>query len=313
MLTRRAELLKQIRRFFDDRNFIEVETPILSHDTVIDRYIEPIRVATQEIGIRDSQSSFWLQTSPEFAMKRLLAAGANAIYQIAHAFRAGEAGPLHNPEFSILEWYRRGDDQLQAIELLGEFACTIFETSAFQKTTYRDVFRQQLNVDGLSDDVLAFSRVAKDAGLDVSSFSGVNDVDQWRNLLLSQCIEPQLGHDFPLIVYDWPASQSALAVCRNEQPPVSERFELYFRGTELANGYHELLDAGELRRRNAAVNSQRVSDGKRPLPKDSRLLAAMESGIEPCSGVAVGVDRLLMVLTGADSIAEVTAFPIGNA
>lgn len=313
MLARRAELLKQIRKFFDDRKFMEVETPLLSHDTVVDRYIEPICVSSKEVGLRDPQSHLWLQTSPEFAMKRVLAAGAQAIYQIAHALRAGESGTRHNPEFSMLEWYRAGDDQQRGIELLGEFACAVFDTETFCKTTYRELFQQFIGIDGLSQDVELFSSAARSIGLDVSAFATVKDVDQWRNLLLSQWIEPKLGHDVPLIVYDWPASQSALAVCRDETPPVAERFELYYRGIELANGYHELLDARELRKRNAVVNSQRISDGKRPLPEESRLLAAMESGIKPCSGVAVGVERLLMVLTGSTSISDVTAFPIDNA
>lgn len=313
MLARRALLLKQIRKFFDDRNFMEVETPLLSHDTVVDRYIEPISVSTKEVGNPDPQSILWLQTSPEFAMKRLLAAGAQAIYQITHAFRAGEAGARHNPEFTMLEWYRAGDDQEQAIKLLGEFACTIFQAETFQKMTYRELFQQVLGIDGLSQNVESYSKAAVSAGLDVSAFDGVIDIDGWRNLLLSEAIQPGLGHDVPVVVYDWPASQSALAVCRDEQPPVAERFELYYRGAELANGYHELLDANELRRRNSLVNSQRMSDSKRPLPEESRLLTAMESGIEPCSGVAVGVDRLLMVLTNSTSIADVMAFPIDNA
>ena len=195
-------------------------------------------------------------------MKRILAAGANAIYQITHAFRSGESGSRHNPEFSMLEWYRSGDDQLAGIELLGQFACTIFETPDFRKTTYRDLFKEVLGIDGLTEDIATFSKAADDAQLDTTAFAKVDDVDAWRNLLLSSAIEPQLAHDEPVIVYDWPASQSALAICRDEQPPVAERFELYFRGTELANGYHELLDADELQKRNALVNSQRIRDGK---------------------------------------------------
>ena len=313
MLKRRAALLKQIRHFFDELNFFEVETPLLSHDTIVDRYIEPIAIPGTALGISANPATFWLQTSPEFAMKRLLAAGAEAIYQITHAFRAGETGDRHNPEFAMLEWYRIGDDQNEAIELLGKFACTVFETDSFERISYSNLFQRFAGFDGLSEDVGSYSSAAAAAGLDVAALAEVDDVDQWRNLLLTELIEPQLGQEVPVVVYDWPASQSALAVCRNEDPPVAERFELYFRGTELANGYHELLDANELRHRFTKINSQRVEDGRQELPSESRLLAAMESGIEPCSGVAVGLDRLLMVLTGSKTMSEVMAFPIENA
>lgn len=314
MLQQRAELLKRIRSFFDERDFMEVDTPVLSRDTVVDRYIEPIRVDSQAIGLTGNCiDDLWMQTSPEFAMKRILAAGAKAIYQIAHAFRAGEAGAKHNPEFSMLEWYRVGDDMQQGIELLGEFACEIFQVKEFETLDYRSLFQKYVGIDGLSQDVQAFAEAAKNEKLDTKAFDGVRDVDAWRNMLLTEVIESQLGQDVPLIVYDWPASQSALAICRPDQPPVAERFELYFHGTELANGYHELLDARELKRRNSAINAQRADDGNQVLPETSRLLAAMESGMQPSSGVAVGVDRLLMLLSGASKISDVMAFTIDNA
>ena len=310
MLKRRAELLKRVREFFDTRGFFEVETPLISHDTVVDRYIDPIAIHASALGNASVSSDLWLQTSPEFAMKRLMAAGAQAIYQITRAFRAGEAGARHNPEFTMLEWYRAGDNQKQGIALLGQFACMVFGTSSFDTISYQQLFEKVAGVDGLGPDLDEYVQAAERFHLDTSSFAGVEDVDQWRNLLLTEVIEPQLGAELPIIVYDWPASQSALAVCRDKVPQVAERFELYFRGTELANGYHELLDAEELKGRFAVVNDQRRGDGKNPLPIDSRLLQAMESGMPPCSGVAVGMDRLLMVLSGSKSISDVIAFPI---
>ena len=314
MLRQRAKLLKRIRQFFDDREFLEVVTPVLSHDTVVDRYIEPIRVLSTDVGLAGEQVDLWLQTSPEFAMKRILAAGeAGAIYQIAHAFRAGEAGAKHNPEFSMLEWYRVGDDQQQGIQLLGEFACEIFDVEKFDKLEYHSLFQRHVVIDGLSENVSEFVAAAQDAKLDIAAFQGVNDINAWRNLLLTEVIEPQLGQSKPVIVYDWPASQSALATCRPGEPPVAERFELYYRGTELANGYHELLDAQELQLRNREINAKRVADGKQALPESSRLLAAMESGIQPCSGVAVGVDRVLMLLCDKQNISDVMSFPISTA
>ena len=313
MLQARSDLLKQIRRFFDDRNFMEVDTPVLSRDTVVDQFIEPISVDSKAIGLHGESKEWWLQTSPEFCMKRLLAAGATEIYQIAHAFRAGEWGDRHNPEFSMLEWYRVGDSQQQGIDLLGEFACHIFGTEQFEQVTYRDLFKEYVGVDGLSEDVAAFSAATKQAGIECPGFDSTTRVDDWKNLLLAEAIEPNLGREVPIVVFDWPASQSALAICRDETPAVAERFELYYRGTELANGYHELIDAAELLRRNRMINRLRIADGKRSLPESSRLLKAMEAGIKPCSGVAVGIDRLLMMKTGRARISEVTAFPISIA
>ncbi len=313
-LQQRAEILRQIRRFFDQRGFFEVETPVLSRDVIVDRYIEPIAVSATEIGIAEPDSEFfWLQTSPEFAMKRLLAAGADAIYQITRAFRAGETGQLHNPEFTILEWYQCGDSTAAAMKLLGELAMDIFQTDAFDCLSYRDAFWRHIGIDGLEPDSGKFAAVARKAGLDTAGLNAADDVDQWRNLLLAQVIEPQLGSERPVILFDYPASQAALAIVREEKPPVAERFELYYRGIELANGYHELLDAAELQRRNRANHEHRLADGRRALPTDSRLAQAMRAGLPDCSGVALGVDRLVMVACGYDSIHEVVAFPISIA
>ena len=292
MLRRRAELLKQVRQFFDDRGFLEVETPLLSHDTVVDRHLDPLPVTLySDPREPDVGPRFWLQTSPEFAMKRLLAAGATAIYQITKAFRGGEAGRLHNPEFTIVEWYCVGDDYAAGMQRLSDFAATVLGRGEAERVTYRDAFQRHAGVDPLAN------------SLD----------DLQRDLVLTQQVEPHLGQRRPTILFDYPASQSALARIRPGNPPVAERFELYVDGIELANGYHELLDPAVFRERNRINNELRAADGKYTLPAESRLLAAMDHGLPACSGCALGFDRLVMVATGAKSIQEVLAFPAERA
>ncbi|MCH2178992.1 MAG: EF-P lysine aminoacylase EpmA [Mariniblastus sp.] len=316
-LRRRAGLISNLRRFFEDRGFFEVDTPVLSGDIVIDRYLEPISVprkavvATQSTSrIGQSEEFLWMQTSPEFAMKRLVAAGADAIYQIAHAYRSGESGRLHNPEFTMLEWYRTGDTLESAMQRLGELATTMLGRDEFHCLTYRQIFQDHAGVDPLQAELAQLQQAAHQNGFQIEGISAEDDIDFWRNLLLTHVVEPKLGFGNPVIIYDWPASQSALAQVREEQPPVAERFELYVDGVELANGYHELCDPIELRRRNKQINQLREQDGHPPLPVESRLLNAMESGLPPSCGVALGVDRLVMLALGKSSLREVIAFPI---
>jgi lysyl-tRNA synthetase class 2 len=314
MLRARAELLKSLRRFFDDRGFIEVETPTLSRDSVIDEHLDPLRVTL----FRDPREpevgeTYWLQTSPEFGMKRLLAAGATAIYQITRAYRGGEAGALHNPEFTMLEWYRVGDDYVAGRKLLGELAAYVTNDAAVDELTYREAFQRYADIDPFDHR----SHLAPQD--DVISRSEMTTVDRnfWLDRLLTEKIEPNLGKERPTILYDYPADQSALARIRpaddQGNPAVAERFELYIRGIELANGYHELLDPHVLRERNRVNNQKRLAAGKYALPEESRMLSAMEQGLPACSGCALGVDRLLMVLTGAKTIQEVLTFPIDRA
>ena len=309
----RAELLGRVRTFFAQREFLEVETPILSADVTIDRHLDPLSTVLAddprrgEVGRR-----LWLQTSPEFGMKRLLAAGATAIFQITRAFRGGEIGPLHNPEFTMVEWYRVEDNMAAGMTLLSELCGTILGTPAAERIAYTDAFWRFAGIDphGASLEQLG----AAAARLKIAVPAGVaNDRDGWLNLLLAECVQPQLGHAAPTILYDYPASQAALATLRSGTPPVAERFELYVHGIELANGYHELLDAAELRRRNAAANQARQAEGKQPLPEESRLLEAMDAGLPACTGVALGFDRIVMLAAGAKSLAEVMAFPIDRA
>lgn len=304
MLRRRAKLLGRLRTFFDSRGFVEVETPLLSHDIVVDRHLDPLSVTLfadpREVEVGPK---LWLQTSPEFAMKRLLVAengpgndGLDSIYQITRAFRGSEVGRLHNPEFTMVEWYRLGDDYTAGMQLLADLAEEMLGQGPPERLTYREAFLKFAVVDPFSS--------PSDTSL---------DGDLALDLLLTQKVEPHLGQGRPTILYDYPASQSALARVREGSPPVSERFELYAGGMELANGYHELLDPAVLRQRNAQNNLLRQADGKQTLPQESRLLAAMNHGLPACSGCALGFDRLVMAITGATDIREVLAFPIDRA
>lgn len=300
-LRHRAELLAKARAFFDTRGFLEVQTPILSADTVVDRHLDPFSLSY-------TRKTWYLQTSPEFHMKRLLADGAEAIYQITRAFRQDERGPLHNPEFTIVEWYRAGDGYDEGMALLGELAETILNRGPAERLSYIEAFEQYVQLHPLAVPVGELQSAAQQRLSSVPELEA-DDRDGWLDLLLSECIQPHLGRDKPLILYDYPASQSALANVRNETHPVAERFELFVDGVELANGYHELTDPAELRRRNAEVNHQRRRDGKECLPEESRLLEAMDRGLPLATGVALGFDRMLMVALGATSLDAVIAFP----
>lgn len=306
----RARLLRRTREFFDERGFLEVETPVLSSDTVIDRYIDPIPVELPRCAETDARPpTLWLQTSPESGMKRLLAAGAQAIYQIARAFRAGERGSLHNPEFTMLEWYRCGDGMSEGTKLLADLADALLGLGPAELISYGEAFQRHAGVDPFSADNEALRRAAHQLSITIPRGMG-EDREQWLNLLLAECVEGHLGAERPTILYDYPVSQAMLARIRTGQPPLAERFELYVNGIELANGCHELLEPDELCRRMDLANRQRASDGRQVLPGPGRLLAAMQHGLPDCTGVALGLDRLVMVAAGAKTLAEVMSFPV---
>jgi elongation factor P--(R)-beta-lysine ligase len=308
----RAELLRRLREFFHGQSFLEVETPILSADTVVDRHLDPFYV---EIAVSSNKlpQRLWLQTSPEFGMKRLLAAGAKAIYQVSRVFRQGEQGRLHNPEFTMVEWYRTGDGMAEGMQLTGDLVETMLGRGPAQRISYRVAFLQYAGIDPLSSDTATLISAAKKQGIEPPASLSGDDRDGWLDLLLVERVQPHLGQDRPVLLYDFPASQAALSRIRNDDPPVAERFELYISGIELANGYHELLDAEELLRRNSKTNLQRNTEGKPMLPEQSRLLAAMQSGLPSAVGVALGFDRLVMLAAGAKTLAEVIAFPFDRA
>jgi elongation factor P--(R)-beta-lysine ligase len=308
----RAELLRRLREFFHRRGFLEVETPVLSADTVVDRHLDPFAVACGDAAGRPPRT-LWLQTSPEFAMKRLLAAGGEAIYQVGRVFRQGEQGALHNPEFTLLEWYRTGDSPAEGMQLTSDLCESLLGRGPAERISYRAAFGRYVGLDPHTAPIEELMAAARQGASSPPQNLPPQDRDAWLDWLLVDRVQPQLGVGQPLLLYDYPASQAALARIRPGDPPVAERFELYVSGVELANGYHELLEAGELRRRSAAVNAQRISDGKPPLPESNRLLAAMEAGLPPAVGVALGFDRLVMLAAGAKDIAEVIAFPFDRA
>jgi lysyl-tRNA synthetase class 2 len=294
-LAARAGLLTRIREFFQQRGVLEVETPLLSAGTVTDPAITPIACADR-----------WLQTSPEYAMKRLLAAGSGPIYQICKAFRHAEAGTRHNPEFTLLEWYHPGFSLADLMDEVGELASEILGRQDWQRCTYQQLFQDYLQLDPFTVDTASLESFARER-LDISFEPDHRDV--WLDLLLSHLIEPQLAERGLLFVYDYPATQAALARLREDgEHVVAERFELYVDGVELANGYCELTDAAEQAARFSRDNELLVQAGSMPRAVDQRLLQALEQGLPACSGVALGVDRLLMVLTGAASVAEVISF-----
>jgi lysyl-tRNA synthetase class 2 len=321
VLQLRARLLTAVRRFFDERGYFEVDTPLLSHDRVVDPHLEPFSVAGPGVPL-------YLQTSPEFAMKRLLAAGARAIYQAGHVFRAGELGQRHNPEFTMIEWYRVGDTHLAQMQVVEDLVVAVFRAAAettghpafplnptvpFLRTTYRQAFRRHIGRDVIVMQTHELAVLARERGVSIPPSLDPADRDGWLNLLLAELVETRLGQERPEFVYDYPASQAALAIIRPEDPPVAERFELYIDGVELCNGYHELTDPAELRRRIAVESQRRVATGLAPLPVSNRLLAAMEAGLPPCSGVALGFDRLVMLAAGNSSVAEVIPFDFERA
>ncbi|MGE0758470.1 MAG: EF-P lysine aminoacylase EpmA [Pirellulaceae bacterium] len=316
MLRLRAALLWRLRQFFNQRDFLEVETPLLSHDTVADVHIDPLPVSLFEDARRpDMAMPMWLQTSPEFGMKRLLAAGAQRIYQVTRAFRAGETGAWHNPEFTIVEWYRVGDTLRDGMELLASLAQELLAANRVEQLTYAEAFERcaHLNPHRATHSQLA-DCAARHALHPPRSLG--ESRDEWLNFLLAELVEPYLGADCPVLLYDYPASQAALARVRHDPAEgcdVAERFELYFQGVELANGYHELLESEVLRDRIRAANAARQLDGRYSVPPENRLLAAMDHGLPPCAGVALGFDRLVMVAAGKRCLREVMAFPIDRA
>jgi lysyl-tRNA synthetase class 2 len=303
-------MLARIRSFFAERGVLEVETPLLAREAATDLHLHSIGATLDAPGVETGK--LYLQTSPEFAMKRLLAAGSGPIFQVCKAFRDGEAGPLHNPEFTLLEWYRPSFDHHRLMDEMDELLSEVLGTPPAVRVTYRELFEEHLGIDPLRADAPALRAVARDAGLD---FVGAEpeDVDGWLHLLLAAVLEPRLGRGRPTFLLDFPASQAALARLRPGDPPVAERFEVYVEGIELANGFHELADPEEQRRRFTEDLARRRSAGLPTLPVPESLLAALEAGFPACAGVALGIDRLLLARTGGRSLTEVLAFPVDRA
>lgn len=312
-LRARAELNRDLRRFLADRGVLEVETPCLASAPVTDLHLASLgsRLETQA-----GSRHLFLQTSPEFAMKRLLAAGSGPIFQIAKAFRDGESGRFHNPEFTMLEWYRPGFDHHDLMDEVAALLTVVLGSRRAEKLSYGELFETSLGVDPHRASAAELAEAARRAGVDWGGEEPeAQDREVWLHLLMSHCLEPGLGLKQPTFVYDYPASQAALARVRHEADglAVAERFEVYVEGVELANGFHELIDAAEQRRRFEDDLALRRRAGLPEVPLDEFLLAALAHGLPASAGVALGVDRLLMLRTGVEHIRDVLAFPIDRA
>ena len=315
MLKTRARLLFKLRAFFAEKDIYEVQTPVLSHAGNTEPSIETFVTQQHENSNSITQPSF-LNTSPEFAMKRLLAAGCGSIYQITPAFRQDEQGKKHNPEFTLLEWYRI---DLDHHALMGEVNSLIryvaedflsLERSQF--FSYQDAMIKFANIDPFKANSEELKEAAIKAGIDAVGMDDAS-LDIWLDLIMSHVVEKNLPLNCPVFIYDYPASQAALAKIKKGSPAVAERFELYINGMELANGFHELSDAEEQAERFHKDQSQRKELGLPGIPADYNLIDALKHGLPDCAGVAIGVDRLLMVLSGAKHINEVLTFPFDRA
>ncbi|AWL13313.1 Lysine--tRNA ligase [Saliniradius amylolyticus] len=310
-LKARASLMATLRAFFADRQVLEVETPLLSQGTVTDPHLDNFATRFVGPGAADGQQ-LYLQTSPEFAMKRLLAAGSGPIYQLGKAFRNEEVGRHHNPEFTLLEWYRPGFNRRQLMSEVDELLQISLNTKPAEVLSYQQVFLIHLDCDPLSATIDELQQLAREHNL-ADAAEDENHRDTLLQLLFSFVIEPQIGRQRPCMVELFPASQAALARLNSQDNRVAERFEVYYRGIELANGFHELTDADEQRRRFEQDNALRQQLGKSEQPIDERFLAALAQGLPDCSGVALGVDRLVMLALNARSLTEVISFEVGRA
>lgn len=310
-LRKRAQILSKIRAFFAERNVLEVETPCLSHTGVTDVHLHMFETQFSS-PIAAKRERLFLQTSPEYAMKRLLCAGSGCIFQLSRAFRNEEAGRVHNPEFTMLEWYRTGFDHHDLMAEVDELMQSVLGTEPAEKVTYRDAFVQALKLDPLDADLASLRQCAQEQGF-AEIAAEEEDRDTLLQLLFSMRVEPAIGQQRPTLVYHFPASQAALARLEPGDLRVARRFEMYYRGMELANGFHELADAPEQRARFEAENRQRQVMQRKPIPIDERLLSALEAGLPDCAGVALGIERLLMIALGADKIEQVMAFSVQRA
>ena len=318
----RAKVLGVLRDFLTNRGSLEVETPLLVPSPGVDAHLDAPEVSLDG-------DLLYLGTSPEYAMKRLLASGIGPVHQIAAAFRAGERGRVHEPQFTMLEWYEVDTDDagcMDTTEALVRAAASCgdgtlrFDNEAadatesgppFSRRTFRDVFGEATGTDALNPDPAHLGRLLRASGVRAPNDCGIEDL---VDLTLGTVVQPELGLEVPIFVTDWPADRAALARVRPgrdpDAAPAAARFELYACGVELCNGYHELRDATEQRRRIGHENTRRVALGKSPYPIDEAFLAALESGLPDCAGNALGVDRLVMLIAGVSTLLEARSFGV---
>ncbi len=312
-LVARAGMLAAIRGFFAERGVLEVETPIASRAAVSDLALDSLSTRWRMPGEIDGLP-LYLQTSPEFPMKRLLAAGSGPIYQVCKVFRDAERGRLHHPEFSLLEWYRPGWDHRHLMGEVADLVRCVLDAPGLraEEVSYRDLFHERIGLDPWRTDPDGLRESARAQGIQGADGFDLTR-DGWLDLLLTHCLEAGLGRGCMTFVYDYPPSQAALARVRPGPEPAGERFELYLEGMELANGFHELTDAVEQRRRFTLDLKRRAVTSRHVPPIDESFISALDAGMPPTAGVALGLDRLLMVRTRSIHIDQVLAFPVERA
>jgi elongation factor P--(R)-beta-lysine ligase len=314
LLRLRAQLLQKIRQFFAERNVLEVETPVLCSAIGTDPNLDFFATTYDRL---PQKQTLFLQTSPEFAMKRLLAAGCGSIYQICKAFRNGEVGRYHNPEFTLLEWYRVGYNLPELMDEITELMKFLFAENDglqnVQRISYQSLFQQQTGLNPLVFAYNDYQKYALDHGLvDAINLCG-QDHARWLDFIFSHQIQPNLRQNTLWLVYGYPACMPSLARISEDSFLVTDRVELFLDGVELGNGYYELNDAKDQERRFDKEIALRQATMRPSVNKDMRLLAAIASGLPDCSGIAIGLDRILMLLTNSPAIDEVLAFPISKA
>ncbi len=308
----RATVLRKIREYFYAQQVMEVETPVLGEFVGTDPYLDYF---TSHYALSDRL--FYMQSSPEFAMKRLLAAGSGSIYQIGKAFRNGESGRYHNPEFTILEWYRVGFTLKQLMDdvelLLGRLLPAVRFSKPAERIRYVDIFAKHTGLDALVFDALKYQAVAVSHGLPEAQRLCAEDHAAWLDFLFSHIIQKQMAGQGVCLIYDYPACLPSLARLKPENALITERVEVFIEGMEVGNGFFELADAHEQTLRFTKDIALRQLNGSAPIAKDWRFLAALQSGLPDCAGIAIGIDRLLMAIGQKNHINDVLAFPIESA
>ncbi|TWX70842.1 elongation factor P--(R)-beta-lysine ligase [Colwellia demingiae] len=312
---KRAAVLQQIRQFFAERKVIEVETPALSQGTVTDVYLDALSCNYDFLADSPAGHSteLFLQTSPEFHMKRLLASGYGCIFQIAKAFRHEESGKNHNPEFTMLEWYRIGFDQFDLMSEVADLLQVVLGGNKALFTSYQDIFLKTVSVDPLTASFDELVEVLNQHEKAADWLIEMNDADLLLQFIFTEIIEPSIGINEPQFIYDFPIAQASLAKISSEDPLVAQRFECYFKGIELVNGFNELTDANEQQVRFEEDNAKRAAQGLPVKPIDKNFIAALSHGLPQCSGVALGIDRLVMLALDIKKISEVQSFSIERA